>query len=161
MHSKTRETLFLTSLMILTGASVKASEATECYELKPVSLYPVARDLSVPQTICVNSIQVRPAPSGSRPDTVFVDFDGTGLDKLMTGSIQSKGSDRSVLVTALNNRKLSGVCSDEAAAYLTVQFKIDASGKRTSNLTFNGYVSYTSDNCHLNGDTEFLEYVHQ
>ncbi len=151
--------IFALSLVVLAaGSAAHASGFEECYELKVEKLRSVARELQVPQMICIDSVSAL-VENSKKISPALVSFSGLGLESAFPATATGPVNERTITAVAVDVQIDRGTCSRTATAKVLMIFKVDASGQRISDVSFQGEVTDTSDNCHLQGQTDALEYV--
>jgi hypothetical protein len=151
--------IFALSLIgLAAGSAAQASGYEECFELRVENLKSVARELQVPQRICIDSVYAK-VETSKKTSSAMVSFNGLGLESSLPATATGPVNDRTITAVAVDVRIDDGICSRTAAAEVWMIFKVNASGQRISDVSFKGVVTDTSDNCHLNGESDKLEYV--
>ena len=150
MQSMTLKKTFFALCASIACASAQASDAPQCYSLQIKNMKEVARELGIPEVLCVDSIRL----SGKS-----VKIRGKGLPSEVSAEVRGTAQLSRVSATLLSSSIDEGICSRTASASLTVTFVADEKGFPVSDIRFSGVISDTSDNCHLNGESEFIEYI--
>ena len=137
-------------LVLVAGSAAQASASPTCYTLQVNTLKDVARELGLPEKICVDSIRL---------NGKVVEIAGQGIPSQARADVRTKKGISRVHAMILSPAIDEGTCSRTASADIAISFTADARGEPVSALRISGVISDTSDNCHLNGESDFVEYV--
>ena len=136
--------------VLVAGSAAQASGSPPCYTLQIKTMKDVARELGLPEKICINSLRL---------NGKVVEIEGQGLPSRARADVRTKKGISRVHAMILSPAIDEGTCSRTASADVAISFTADARGEPVSALRISGVISDTSDNCHLNGESDFVEYV--
>ncbi|MEN9723414.1 MAG: hypothetical protein RJB38_1400 [Pseudomonadota bacterium] len=134
------------------GLSSPAHGASTCFHVQVNQMKSVAEELSLPSLICFDSLRV----NGDKLEIVGSGVPAVATLKRSTFEGRTRGS-----VVLFDRLMGNEVCGRTARARINLYFPIEASGEVGSSIQINGMIYDTSDNCHLSGESEFIEFVRQ
>lgn len=93
--------IFALSLVVLAaGSAAQASGFEECFELKVENLKSVARELQVPQMICIGSVYAT-VENSKKTSPAMVSFSGLGLESAFPATATGPVNERTITAAAV------------------------------------------------------------